>query len=218
MNTKLKRILVADDHGLIREGLKTILGFQEGIKVVGEAINGKEAVENALALIPDVVLLDVNMPDMTGLEVLKEIKEKETSIKIIMITAAGDRETLFSALEAGADGYILKDSESVDLIQAIDEVCNGETYIDKRLLSYLINKIKRQSTHSDNKLLTLTSRELGVLKLISQGYTNKEVSEELFLSEKTVKNYATTVFKKLEVKDRVQATLYALRNHIEEIE
>lgn len=217
MNTKLKRILVADDHGLIREGLKRILGLQEGIKVIGEAINGKEAVENTLALMPDVLLLDVNMPDMTGLEVLKEIKRKKSSIKILMITAAGDRETLFSALEAGADGYILKDSESIDLVQAIEEVCGGETYIDKRLVSYLINKVKRQSDASSNKLLELTSRELSVLKLISEGYTNRETSEKLFISEKTVKNYATNIFKKLEVKDRVQATLYALRNHIDEL-
>ncbi len=217
MNTKQKRILVADDHGLIREGLKTILGFQEDIKVIGEAINGKEAIESALALTPDVVLLDVNMPDMTGLEVLKEIKKHKASIKIIMITAAGDRETLFNALEAGADGYILKDSESVDLVQAIDEVCNGESYVDKRLLNYLINKVKRQSNVSENKLLTLTARELSVLKLIAQGYTNKEVSDTLYLSEKTIKNYATNIFKKLEVKDRVQATLYAIHNHIEEL-
>lgn len=217
MNTKLKRILVADDHGLIREGLKRILGLQEGIKVIGEAINGKEAVENTLALMPDVLLLDVNMPDMTGLEVLKEIKREKSSIKILMITAAGDRETLFSALEAGADGYILKDSESIDLVQAIEEVCGGETYIDKRLVSYLVNKVKRQSDASSNKLLELTSRELSVLKLISEGYTNRETSEKLFISEKTVKNYATNIFKKLEVKDRVQATLYALRNHIDEL-
>lgn len=217
MNTKLIRILVADDHGLIREGLKTILGFQEHIKVIGEAINGKEAIDNALALAPDVVLLDVNMPDMTGLEVLKEVKKLNSEIKFVMITAAGDRETLFNALEAGADGYILKDSESVDLVQAIEEVSIGETYIDKRLVSFLINKIKRQSDVSSNKLLELTSRELSVLKLISQGFTNKEVSEKLFLSEKTVKNYATNIFKKLEVKDRVQATLYAIRHQIEEL-
>lgn len=217
MNTKLKRILIADDHTLIREGLKMILGFHEGIKVIGEAINGNEAIENALALKPDVVLLDVNMPDVTGIDVLKEIKKKDDTIKIIMITAAGDRETLFGALEAGADGYILKDSESLDLVQAIEEVCTGETYIDKRLVSYLVNKLKRQTDVSSNRLLELTSREMSVLKLISQGYTNKEVGETLFLSEKTVKNYATTIFKKLEVKDRVQATLYAIHNHIEEL-
>lgn len=217
MITKDIRTLIADDHALIREGLKTILGFEETIKIVGEAINGREAIENANLLKPDIILMDVNMPDMTGIEVLKSIKEKNSDIKVIMITAAGDQETLFKALDGGADGYILKDSESVDMIQAIHEVYEGETYIDKRLVNLLVKKLHHKMDLETNKLHELTERELSVLKLISQGYTNREVSEILFLSEKTVKNYATTIFKKLEVKDRVQATLYAIKNEIDKL-
>jgi len=217
MSSTLIRILVADDHNLIREGLKRILEFQDGIKLVGEAINGQSAIENTLVLNPDIILLDVNMPDMTGIDVLRELKKKSSTAKVVMLTVAGDRETLFEAIEAGAEGYVLKDSETVDLIQAINEVNEGETYIDKRLVSLLVDNFKmRKTTKKENKISDLTERELEVLRYISEGYTNKEAGEKLFISEKTVKNYATSVFKKLEVKDRVQATLYAIRNNIDE--
>ena len=216
MNSNLIRILVADDHNLIREGLKRILDFQDGMKLIGEAINGQDAMESIEALLPDIVLLDVNMPDISGIDVLRRMKQKEMTVKAIMLTVAGDRETLFEAIEAGAEGYILKDSETIDLVQAIKEVNEGETYIDKRLVSLLVDNFKMRKTSTENRLSELTERELEVLRLISEGYTNKEVGEKLFISEKTVKNYATNVFKKLEVKDRVQATLYAIRNHIEE--
>lgn len=217
MNSNSIRILIADDHALIREGLKTLLGFEEGLKVIGEAINGKETLSNVSALSPDVVFLDVNMPDMTGIEVVKKIKKIKPVVKIVMVTADGDRETLFQALDAGAEGYILKDSESADMIQAAKEVYAGETYIDKRLVRYLVTQFKERTATTENKLYELTDRELTVLRLISEGNTNKEIADQLFLSEKTVKNYATTIFKKLEVKDRVQATLYAIRNKIEEM-
>lgn len=217
MNSSIIRILIADDHALIREGIKTILAFEEDLKVIGEAINGSETIANVSTLSPDVVFLDVNMPDMTGIEVIKAIKAINIKTKIVMVTADGDRETLFKAIEAGADGYILKDSESVDMIQAVHEVHAGDSYIDKRLVRYLVDQFKEKTTPSNNKLYRLTERELSVLKLISDGFTNKEVADQLFLSEKTVKNYATTIFKKLEVKDRVQATLYAIRNSINQV-
>jgi len=217
MNSSIIRILIADDHALIREGIKTILAFEEDLKVIGEAINGSETIANVSTLSPDVVFLDVNMPDMTGIEVIKAIKAINIKTKIVMVTADGDRETLFKAIEAGADGYILKDSESVDMIQAVHEVYAGDSYIDKRLVRYLVDQFKEKTTPSNNKLYRLTERELSVLKLISDGFTNKEVADQLFLSEKTVKNYATTIFKKLEVKDRVQATLYAIRNSINQV-
>lgn len=208
---------MADDHQLIREGLKTLLGFEEDLRIVGEAINGQEAIRTIEALRPDVVLMDVNMPNRSGIEVLRSIKEKHPSVKFIIITAAGDRETLFEAIESGADGYILKDSESIDLIEAIHEVFLGESYIDKRLVRYLVNKLVTPKGPLKNKLLELTDRELEILKAIAEGHTNKEIAEIFFLSEKTIKNYATNIYRKLEVKDRVQATLYAIRNHIQEL-
>ncbi len=148
MNSKLIRILVADDHNLIREGLKRILDFQDGMKLVGEAINGQDAIHSALAMSPDIILLDVNMPDYSGIEVLREIKKTRDDIKVIMLTVAGDRETLFDAIEAGAEGYILKDSETVDLVQAIREVYSGETYIDKRLVSLLVDNFKNAQNNN----------------------------------------------------------------------
>jgi DNA-binding NarL/FixJ family response regulator len=215
MNYKVIRILIADDHALIRTGIRTILSFKEDLKVIGEAINGQDAIDNVLALGPDVIFLDVNLPDMTGLEVLKHIKGQGRGTKVVMLTADGEQDTLFQAIEAGADGYLLKDSESEDITQAVYQVCQGETYIDKRLVRYLVNQVKRQTQSEDNKLRDLTDREISVLKLIAQGMTNQEIAEKLFLSEKTVKNYATTIYRKLEVKDRVKATLYAINNDID---
>ena len=215
MNYKVIRILIADDHALIRTGIRTILSFQEDLKVIGEAINGQDAIDNVLALGPDVIFLDVNLPDMTGLEVLKHIKGQVIGTKVVMLTADGEQDTLFQAIEAGADGYLLKDSESEDITQAVYQVCQGETYIDKRLVRYLVNQVKGHTQSEDNKLRDLTDREISVLKLIAQGMTNQEIAEKLFLSEKTVKNYATTIYRKLEVKDRVKATLYAINNDID---
>lgn len=215
MNCKVIRLVIADDHALIRAGIKTILSFQDDIKIIGEAINGQEAIDHVLTLKADVIFLDVNLPDMTGLEVLKRLKEAGVHTKVVMLTADDERETLFQAIEAGADGYILKDSESTDMVQAVREVCRGETYIDKRLVRFLVNQVKRKTASTENKLSELTERELSVLKLIAQGMTNQEIAETLFLSEKTIKNYATTIYKKLEVNDRVKATLYALNNDID---
>jgi len=215
MSIKRIRILIADDHPLIREGLKTILTFEEDITVVGEAMNGAETIANIKTLVPDVVLLDVNMPDQSGIEVMKEIKASNLACKFIMITADDDRKTVFEAIEAGADGYILKDSESVDLIQAVQEVYSGESYIDRRIVSYLVDKFTlkdEQESHLDG----LTDREIEVLKRIAKGYTNKQIAMQLFLSEKTIKNYATAIYRKLEVRDRVQATLYAIRHDIDD--
>ena len=215
MSIKRIRILIADDHPLIREGLKTILTFEEDITVVGEAMNGEETIVNIKTLLPDVVLLDVNMPDQSGIEVMKEIKASNLACKFIMITADDDRKTVFEAIEAGADGYILKDSESVDLIQAVQEVYSGESYIDRRIVSYLVDKFTlkdEQESHLDG----LTDREIEVLKRIAKGYTNKQIAMQLFLSEKTIKNYATAIYRKLEVRDRVQATLYAIRHDIDD--
>ncbi len=215
MSIKRIRILIADDHSLIREGLKTILTFEEDITVVGEAMNGAEAIASIKTLAPDVVLLDVNMPDRSGIEVMKEIKASKLACKFIMITADDDRKTVFEAIEAGAHGYILKDSESVDLIQAVQEVYSGESYIDRRIVNYLVDKFAHkdeQESHFDD----LTDREIEVLKRIAKGYTNKQIAMQLFLSEKTIKNYATSIYRKLEVRDRVQATLYAIRHDIDD--
>ncbi len=167
---------------------------------------------------PDVILLDFHMPDMTGLEVLKAMKEEALSSKAIMLTVADDRKTLLECIQFGAEGYILKDSDTVDIVSAIREVFRGESYIDKRLVKLLVETFTDHSDEeeADDKFAELTERELDVLGCISEGMTNREVASTLFLSEKTVKNYASSLFRKLGVKDRVQATLYAINNNLKE--
>lgn len=216
MSTVPIRVFIADDHSLIRQGIKRIIEFEEDIAVVGDAAGGQTTLEQVALLKPDIILLDFHMPDMTGLEVLKAIKDKGLISKSIMLTVADDRRTLLECIQFGAEGYILKDSDTVDIVSAIREVYRGESYIDKRLVKLLVETFTEhnEDDESAGKFAELTERELDVLKSISEGMTNKEVAATLFLSEKTVKNYASSLFRKLGVKDRVQATLYAINNNL----
>ena len=218
MSTIPIRVFIADDHALIRQGLKRVIEFEADVAVVGDGENGRSSLEQIVLLKPDIILLDFHMPDMTGLEVLKALKEKGVSSKAIMLTVADDRKTLLECIQFGAEGYILKDSDTTDIISAIREVHKGESYIDKRLVKFLLETFTDHNEEDElaNKFGELTERELDVLKSISKGMTNKEVAQTLFLSEKTVKNYASSLFRKLGVKDRVQATLYAINNNLAE--
>lgn len=211
------RILIADDHNLIREGIKRILEFQEGYSIVGEAVNGIEAEGSVHTLLPDILVMDVNMPGKSGIEVLASLRKSGTAIKVIFLTVAGDQHTLMEAIHHGAEGYLLKDSDIQELIRAIRDVFDGETYIDQRLVKLMMRSFKdrSESTALENPLKELTLREREILSLIAQGKSNREIGEDLFLSEKTVKNNTTLVFRKLGVNDRVQATLVALKHHIE---
>lgn len=212
------RVFIADDHALIRQGIKRIIEFEADIAVVGDAENGAQALEQIKLLKPDMVLLDFHMPDMTGLQVLKALSGMEEEPKVVMLTVADEKRTLLGCIEYGADGYILKDSDTSEILAAIREVNRGESYIDKRLVKLLIESFteKGKVEEETHKFSKLTERELEVLKCISTGMTNKEVAKQLYLSEKTVKNYASNVFRKLGVKDRVQATLYAINNNLTE--
>ncbi|MGB3368325.1 MAG: response regulator transcription factor, partial [Acidaminobacteraceae bacterium] len=178
MTTKTTRILIADDHSLIRQGLKTIIEFQETLSVVCECDNGVDAISNMKLLKPDVAIIDVNMPGKTGLEVLEEAKIAGLKSKIIMLTVESDRKTLMSAIEFGADGFILKDSDAKDILDAVYEVVKGENYIDKRLVKLLIYDLKHKvAGHNDELLFSeLTNREFDVLELISRGMTNAEIA------------------------------------------
>lgn len=218
MSTVPIRVFIADDHSLIRQGIKRIIEFESDIAVVGDAANGQLALDEVMHLKPDIILLDFHMPDMTGLEVLKAMKEKDLMSKAIMLTVADDRKTLLECIQFGAEGYILKDSDTVDIVSAIREVYRGESYIDKRLVKLLVETFTDHSDEdeTEDKFSELTERELDVLGCISEGMTNKEVASTLFLSEKTVKNYASSLFRKLGVKDRVQATLYAINNNLKD--
>lgn len=216
MNKKKIKILVSDDHELIRGGLKRLIGFEDDLILAGEAGNGQKTLELIDALKPDVLLLDIRMPLISGTEVLKNIRDRNLPIKVIMLTVENDRRTIHSAIDIGADGYVLKDSAGEEIINAIRTVINGEKYIDKSLVSLIFSDIRSKNKYIDNIFDKLSEREVEVLYKISKGLSNKEIAEQLYLSEKTIKNYATNLFSKIDVHDRVQATIFAIKNNIDE--
>lgn len=207
-------VMIADDHSLIREGLNRILSFKNEFKIVFESNNGEAIIDNLDKINTDVVLLDINMPKISGLEVLKYIKSKKLNIKVVMLTVEDDEDTINKAIELGADGYVLKESAGTEITNAIKTVYNGEKFIDKSLIKFLFKR-KVDGNSKGNKLESLTKREKEILLVLSKGLKNKEIADQLFLSEKTVKNYITSIFRKIGVEDRVQATIYAITNNID---
>jgi DNA-binding NarL/FixJ family response regulator len=216
MKKEVIDVLIADDHALVREGLKRIISFEEDIKIVAEAENGEKALKLINIHNPEVVVLDCNMPMMNGIEVLENIKGQETKTKVIMLTVENDRKTIRRAIDIGADGYMLKDSAGTEIVDAIRMVNQGEKYIDKSLVSLLFMDIRSKEKKEPNTLDSLSQREVEVLLRISRGFSNKEIGEQLYLSEKTIKNYATNLFRKIKVEDRVQATILAIQNNIDD--
>lgn len=215
MNKEAIKILIADDHAIIREGIKRIIGFEEDICVIEEAENGAKALSALTTCSPDIILLDCNMPLKNGIEVLETVKTQHEAIKVIMLTVENDRKTIHTAIDIGADGYMLKDSAGTEIVSAIRQVYKGEKYIDKSLISLLFLDIKSKDQQSNSLLDTLSKRELEVLCHIAKGQSNKEIGEKLYLSEKTIKNYATQLFRKIGAADRVQAAIMAFENDIE---
>jgi two-component system response regulator DegU len=210
------KVLIADDHDLIRQGLKRIISFEENIIIVGEAENGEKVLDMLMVCDADVILLDMKMPLMDGLEVLQRAKEKFNTIKIIILTVENDRTFILDAINKGADGYVLKDSAGTEIVEAIKTVYGGDKYIDKSLVSILFSGFKSENKKEQHILDSLTKREVEVLLYISKGLSNKDIGEQLFLSEKTVKNYATILFRKIKAHDRVKATIFALNEHVEQ--
>ena len=213
------RTIVVDDHDLIREGLNRIISFEEDLIICGQFRSGEELINNMKDYNPDVILLDINMPGKNGIETLKTLKILYPDIKVVMLTVENDKKTIMESIDIGADAYILKESAGSEIVNAIRNVYLGEKYIDKSLIKVMFLDIKSNVACKNKEiesLKLLTNRELNILYEISKGLKNKEIAETLFLSEKTVKNYITSIFKKIEVEDRVQATIYAIRNNIEE--
>ena len=206
-------IMITDDHSMIREGLKQLLELDGDMKVTGEASNGKECLEMIGEVRPDVLLLDINMPEKNGLEVLQELNLTKKRPKILILTVHNEVDYLLKAVEIGVDGYVLKDSESAELKKAIQTVVNGETYIQPDLIPALNSKRVERDSDKD-KIDNLTRRELQVLKLLAVGSYNKEIAEKLGISERTVKNHVSNIFKKLEVTDRTQAAVFTIRNNL----
>ncbi len=207
------RVMIADDHSLIREGLKQLLEFDGSIEIVGEASNGVECLEKLNASSPEVLLLDINMPEKNGIEVLKQMKEDQSPIKVLILTVHNEMEYLMKAVDIGVDGYILKDSESSELKKAIRSVRDGENYIQPSLIPALNSQLLSRDTDKD-KISLLTNRELEVLVQVANGMFNKEIATNLNISERTVKNHISNIFKKIDVSDRTQAAVFAIKNNI----
>lgn len=207
------RVMIADDHSLIREGLRQLLEFDGSIKVVGEAANGVECLDNLKKYDPEVLLLDINMPEKNGIEVLKNMKEKQSPVKVLILTVHNELEYLLNAVDIGVEGYIMKDSESSELKKAIRAVRDGESYIQSSLIPALNNQLLNRDVDRD-RVASLTKRELEVLIQVANGMFNKEIATNLNISERTVKNHISNIFKKIEVSDRTQAAVFAIKNNI----
>lgn len=219
MKGKEITVLIADDHVLIREGIKQILELEEDIHVVGQAGNGEEAFEMCESLKPDIVLLDINMPKLNGIEALRKFKDMGIKSKVIILTIHEDKEYILKTIKLGANGYLLKDSTADNLLKGIRRVAAGETYIQQSVADLVSTTSDRDGNNDDSTdtISLLTTREYEVLILIAEGLNNKDIAEKLFISEKTVKNHVSNIFKKLELNDRVQAAIFAYKNNLKKL-
>lgn len=207
------KVMIVDDHSMIREGLKQLLELDSEMQVIEEASDGIECIEILKTIKPDIMLLDIDMPRMNGLEVLTYLKEQHMKIKTIVLTVHNEVEYLMKAVNIGINGYMLKDSEYEELRRAILSVVDGDIYIQPSMIPYLNEKIVERDCDRI-KMDELTNREVEVLKLLAVGLFNKEIGEQLSISERTVKNHISNIFKKLNVADRTQAAVFAIRNRI----
>lgn len=202
-------VLIVDDHLVVRQGLRTFLELHDDIEVIGEASNGVEAVEQARQLLPDVVLMDLVMPEMDGIEATRQIGDLGPGTKVIALTTFAEDEKIFPAIEAGAAGYLLKDVSPPDLIKAIQAAHRGEAHlhpeIAKKVMGELAHRAKEPGPDE------LTDRELEVLRLIGRGLNNRQIAKELVISEKTVKTHVSNILSKLHLADRTQAAIYAIK-------
>ena len=214
-NTKRKKlkIMIADDFELIREGIRNLLEFDGSMRVVAEAKDGFDCLQKLTTVTPDVLLLDINMPLKNGLEVLKEIREKKIPINVLILTMYNEIDYLLKAIDIGADGYVSKDVKFEELKCAIHSIAHGENFIQKKLIPLLNEKIEKKNTEND-KIDKLSKREIEVLKYVAVGHSNKEIASNLEISERTVKNHISSIFKKIDVSDRTQAAVFAIRNNL----
>lgn len=210
-------VLIVDDHPLLRQGLSTLLELEGGITVVGQASNGPEALRLAEELQPNVILLDINMPGMNGIEVAKIARERHPEIGILVLTIHDDETYVNEMIRSGAKGYLLKDAEPRQVVQAIKQVARGGSVYPTELMERVMERYHelevqygRLQTAATIQELSLTSRELEILKYIVEGMSNKEIANALYISEKTVKNHITSLLRKLDVEDRTQAAVFAV--------
>lgn len=216
------KLLVADDHALLRQGIKRVLNFEPDFEVIGEASDGQEALAQTLVLQPDVLLLDLNMPVLSGLEVARQLKIARSKSKIVVLTINDSDNHVLELLQSGASGYLLKDVDPSMLNRAIRSVAAGNIFVYPKLADRLFGGIcegedlpeRVQEVWEKFRTDRLTRREQDVLACIAKGYSNQDIAKELFVSEKTVKNHLTNIFRKLNVNDRTQALIYVLKHRI----
>jgi DNA-binding NarL/FixJ family response regulator len=210
------KVLVVDDHTLFRRGITTVLANQENLEIVGEATDGLEAIEKAEEVVPDVILMDLNMPRCSGLEATQALQTKMPQVNILVLTVSDNEADLFAAIKFGATGYILKNTEPEELIQAIYHIAQGGVIISPIMASKLLTEFKDLETGAEKKLAqetesNLSPREDEVLRLVAQGATNKEIADSLFISENTVKTHLRNIMDKLHLANRSQAAAYAVK-------
>ncbi len=210
------RVLIVDDHAMVRQGLRTFLDLHDQIEVVAEAANGLEAVEQVRQFQPDVVLMDLVMPKLDGIEATRQIRAISPAVQILVLTSFTEDDKVFPAIEAGAVGYVLKDVLPDDLVKAVQAAQRGEAHLHPDITKKLMAQVttKRQSSPEETggpDLAELTERELEVLSLVAQGLNNRDIAEALVISEKTVKTHVSNILTKLHLADRTQAAIYALK-------
>lgn len=216
MNEKI-RVLVVDDHEIVREGLRTILAMETDIELIGEAKDGVEAVEKALALSPDVILIDLVMPRKDGIQAIREIKAQMPDVRILVLTSFAEDAHVFPAIEAGALGFMLKDTTSATLIQAIHIVYRDEPSLHPTVARKLM-AARTQKAQKDEQVEPLTNREQQILALLAKGLTNQSIADQLVLSELTVRTHVSNILAKLNLENRTQAALYALRHGMADLD
>lgn len=209
MNERI-RILIADDHGVVREGLRALIATEAGMELVGEAEDGDQAAALAKKLQPDIVLLDMVMPGRSGLEVIESIKSESPQVRIMVLTSFSDDDLVFPAIKSGADGYLLKNTPPRTLLQSIRDVHAGNPSMSPSIAVKLMRELQRP-TNLPPTGEPLTAREVEVIRLVAQGYSNEEIAEKLFLTEGTVRTHMSSILSKLHLANRTQAALYALR-------
>lgn len=211
------RVFLADDHAVVRKGIEALIGTEEGMEVVGSAADGEEAIAAVARLEPDVILLDLQMPRKGGLEAIAEIKERDPSARILVLTSFSDDDKVFAAIKAGALGYILKDAAPHDLLVAIRNVCAGKSSLDPEIALKVIHEINKPSRLPPTGE-PLTEREMEILQLVARGLSNQQIAEKLIISERTARTHISNILAKLHLANRTQAALYALRQGIAQLD
>ncbi|MDP9269821.1 MAG: response regulator transcription factor [Chloroflexota bacterium] len=208
------RLLVTDDHEVVRQGLVALLDRREGFEVVAQAGTVAEAIAQAARFEPDVVVMDVRLPDGSGIEACREIRAARPETRVVMLTSYPDEEAVLSAIIAGASGYLLKQIRGRDLVSALESVGRGESLLDPAVTEKVLQRVRQMASGGTDDLGGLTAQERRILLLVAEGMTNKEIAREVFLSDKTVKNYVSSILSKLNLQRRTQAAAFVAKRHL----